>query len=403
MAAITATNITNALKQYYRGQLSSVIFGSDDRPVSNMLKKHEGFVGSGMPIPVYYEDAAGGRSFTYSTAVSNAASVQVGEFLIDVVPNNQIVEITRDALLRGRSEQGTFLKNQILRVNAALNNLANDIEIGLFRDATGKIGTVSSPGASTTLTLGDAEDARNFYIGQKIVFAANTASALRDSGATLTVNAVDFVAGTLTVNANVTTITGITNGDAIFTEGDYTGASQVNKISGFDRWLTGTGTLFGQDRSLHSRLQGVAATGSLADIKKAITDTASLLKKYSSSKPDVAFVDWSIFSALVDQLEADVMRTPGNGTTAGFSSVQVFGPSGPIKVVGATHCPNNKIYILQSDVWEIVSMGPLVTINMDDGQAVERLSSESGVRVHADSHSQLACRAPAKNAIVTLS
>lgn len=404
MAAITKTDIDNALKRYYHGQqLSNVVFGSEDRPFLNMVKKVETFQGTVTDVPVFYEDAAGGRSATFSDAQAGASAVEIGRFAIDVVENHQVVQITTDALLRGVSDKGSFLRNQILRVDTSLNNLANDIETSLYRDGSGQIGQVSSPGASTTLTLVTADDARNFYVNQDIVFAADNTSALRDSGANLTVTAVDYVNGTLTVNANVSTITGITNNDAIFTEGDYVSASDTLKVTGLDGWLSGTSTLFGQDRSLHSRLQGIAGTGGLSDIKKAITDNASLAKMYASAKPDVALMGWQTFGDLVDQLDVDVRRQAGPNAQAGFSFIEIFGPSGPMKVVGATHCPDDRVYLLQMDTWTLYSMGPAVRINNDDGMMAQRQSSAAGLEIRADSHAQLACSAPGKNVRITLS
>ena len=402
MASISSTDLANALKRYYGSEtLNNVVFGSDDRPASNMLPKSGEFAGSVLDVPVLYEDSAGGRSATFSNAQTNASAVEIGRFAIDVVANHQVVQIDTDALLRGRNDRGTFLRNQILRVDTGINNLANDVEVGIFGSASGQKGTISATSA-TTITLSDAENARQFYVNQVLVAAADATSALRASPGTTTVTGVDYNTGILTVDTDPSAGDWAAN-DLLFTQGDYTAANDVKKLSGFETWLTGTSTLFGQARTAHSRLQGTAHAGSLADIKKAITDAAATAKAFAGAKPDLCFCSWDNFASLVDQLEADVQRTPGNSTSAGFTSITVFGPSGPIKIVGATHCTPDTMYLLQTDTWTIYSMGDLVRVNNDDGLMASRQASAAGLEVRIDSHANLACRAPAKNARITLS
>lgn len=400
--ANNATNLANAFKTYFVDKVvGKIVYTDEDRPFLNMLNKDPNFSGDGMPVPVWYGDAAAGRSVSYSNAVANANNAKIARFTVDVVQNNQIVEVTREALLRGRSNAGSFFKNQVIKVEQGINNLSNDIEMGLFRDGTGKIGAVGSI-ASAVITLATADDARNFHPDQVLVMATNTATNLHSG--TVTVSSVDIDAGTVTCTGNVTAgISSATAGDAIFVQGDYTAANNVLKISGLDGWLTGTSTLFGQDRSVDSRLQGSSGTGSLGDIAKGIRDLAYATKKKYTAKPNVAFVDWEIYGRLVDQLGADVRRDEGGMATDGFESVTVIGPGGPIRVVGAAYCPPNKAYVVDMRTLSLVSMGPVVTLNMDDGQAAERMSSESGLRVHIDSHANLACNAPARNGIVTYS
>lgn len=403
---INSTNLEKALKVRYRQDwIGKLAFNERDRPlISKLLKKNTGMVGERTDVFVYIDNAAGGFSSDYATAVSNVSGVQVGKFECTTVEYNQVVEITRKAMLQGRSDAGSFLKNQFLKIDNGFENLANMIERTLFLDGTAKLGEVSSPGASTTLTLSNPEDARNFSKGNVLVFAQDTSSALRDSGATLEVTAVDFYNGTLTVDANVNTISGISDGDAIFIEGTYASASDVNFVSGFDRWLTGSSTIFNQDRSEHSRLQGIATTGSLGDIQKALTDTSATVAKYGSGATRYYVCDWDVFARAVDQLSADRVRNSAGTAEIGYDYIKVFGAGGGSgQLIGHKHCPRNKVYCLDPDSWELGSMGNLMDLNTDDGQTAERTSSQAGLRVHMDSHLQLLCNAPSKNSILTLS
>ena len=94
----------------------------------------------------------------------------------------------------------------------------------------------------------------------QLVFAANTASALRASGASITITGVDRDLGVLTF-ASTAAITGLTNADSIFANGDYTAANDKLKCSGLLDWIPSTTpsatTFFGVDRSTDpTRLAG---------------------------------------------------------------------------------------------------------------------------------------------------
>lgn len=401
--AITTSNFTEALKLYYGPQkLMNATFDSKSRPGINFLPKDESFTGRNQPFPIVYEDAFG-RSATFSDAQTNASNVAVEAWDIDVVANNEVVVVDTDTLLRSRNDKGAFLKQQFYKIDTALNVLANDVEIGIFGYADGRIGVISAITA-TTITLTNAADARHFFINQVLVSAANATSAV-DGGAatpnTTTVTAVNYDTGVLTVGTDRSG-TWSAN-DLIFSIGDYTDTTAL-KISGFETWLQGTSTLFGVDRSLHSRLQGIAATGALADIKKAITDAAATATAQAGSEPDLCFVPWDgVFSELVDQLEADVMRPPGRETSAGFSGVTIFGPAGSIKILGATQCTPNTCYLVDSSVIKLVSMGPLVRIVDDDGLMAGRRGSAAGLEIRADSHAQLVIQSPGRCARIALS
>jgi|GEM_PF-2668338 len=410
MTAITATQVNNALKVLYIGQrMQKVMFGSKQRPFFNMLRKNKDFSGRNYPIPVFHEDAAAGRSATFATGQTHSNNPQIAEFAIDVVQNHCVVQISTDALLRLRNDRGSFMKQQVLRIDTAINAMLNDIERQLFRTSDGNIGVIASTTtvASTDMDLTLDADVNNFYVGQEIVFADTITAALR--GASIGVATVDRQAvGTdhFTTDANINSVSGAT-GDLIFTAGDYVSASDRLKISGLSDWLPssapGTTAFFGQDRSTDgTRLAGHRLTGSLNDIKKAITDAAASIAVHGGFV-DYALMNHTDWANLVDQLESDVLRDPGGKAVAGFQYVEVFGPGGPIQCVPCTFAQKNIVWLLDIATWELVSMGEPARVNDDDGLMANKLGSASGLEVRVDSHVQLACYKPVCNGRLTLS
>jgi hypothetical protein len=410
MTAITKTNINNALKRLYVGQkMASVIYGSSQRPFLNMVKKNTGFGGRDYPIPVYFEDAVGGRSYTFTNAQSNCNAPQIAEFAIDVKQNYEVVQITTDAMLRARKDVASFIRNQVLRVDMALNALANNIEFGLFHTSEGFIGQTNNASFGVkTLDLVIDEDAKNFSVGMYLKWAANSAAAPRANR--LLVAGVNRTGTTMqvTLNGYLNAITSIAQNDYVFVESDYVSASDTNKISGVGSWCPATApsggdSFFGQDRSSEpNRLAGHPLTGSLNDIKKAITDAAAQMASHGGAC-DTCFMDYTDWAALEDQLEGDVLRQPGAKAVAGYQYLQIYGATGPIRIVPALFCPKSTIYLMKMSSCELVSMGPVVRINNDDGLMANKVYNADALEIRADSHAQLAFHRPLDLCRITLS
>ena len=288
---INPTTLDSALKEIYDDgvEIQNLVYDEEHRSFMSDLEKNTSFEGDKMPFPVIYEDV-GGHSAAFATAQTNIAASQIGAFMIDVVESHTVARITTQAIMRSRSKAGSFVEGLKHMVDSAINRHANSIEHQLFRSASGELDSIGSI-ASDVITLTNDEAVTAFWVGQVLVFAANAASALRDTGTTATVTAVDRSAGTVTIDA---TPTGVTAGDLIFNEGDYTAANDVLLISGLDDWLPSsapTTSLFGQARTADpTRLGGVRVTGSASDIEGSIVEGSTKLFRESNGKPNRAYV-----------------------------------------------------------------------------------------------------------------
>jgi hypothetical protein len=411
MAVITSTNLSNALKVLYNGQkLKKVIYGSEARTAFNMLQKMKSFMGSHWPLPVYYGDAVGGRTVTLATGQTNASAPSIAQFQLDVVENNGVLQIATDAIMRSRGDKGAFLRGQELRVDAILNALANDIEIGLFGLQDGRLGSMSNTGfATAVMTFNESGVAKKFAPGQVLVLAANAASNPR--AGTLTVLSVQKASNTVTMTGNISAgVAAAATNDLVFVQGDYVAANDVNKIAGFPEWLPSStllaskATLFAQDRSVDPEgLAGIRHAGALADVKKAIVDCAQKIADYGDGMPDTAFCSFTTWGHLADQLQTDVLRHDSKDVTAGYQYVSVYGPRGTIKVIPCTFCEENVIFLLTLNTWKLISMGEPVRVVDDDGLVAQRLATTSGLEVRVDSHANLACLCPLHNGRIDLS
>lgn len=402
---LTASTLNAALKVMYDGQsLKELVYNENQRPLMSSLKKFKGFEGTIYPLPILYEDGSG-RSYDFATAQANVGSPLLKQWQIDVVPNYTVARITSEAILRSGSNKGSFISGLKLNMDSAVNRLANDLEAALFRDGSGKIGVVSST-TSTTVTLTVVDDIVNFWVGQHVVAAASTSASL-NSATPGVVSKVDRNLGIITFSAAHSGTFAPIAGDSLFNEGDYTTASDRKKISGLAAWLPSSTpsatTFFNVDRTADpSRLAGVRVVGSSANIEESIISGCAALGRESSAVPDVAYMSFTHYRQLVNELGAKVMRDQKAVGQGGFQTLEVYGPRGVVKCIPSTFCPSGQIYLLTSNTWQLFSIGEPVRIVDQDGLKMVRMASADAFEVRVFSWSQLGCQLPGANAVITL-
>ncbi len=406
MAAITSANLNNALKKLYTGQrLEKIVFNEQSRPLLTRVKKMTNFQGEKYPIPIMYEDVGGGSN-TFSNAQANVAAMSLATFEIDVTKYYRVLQVNTLAMRRTKSDLGSFLRKQEIQTTSILNALANDLEKSLYRTSDGQLGIIDATTtiASTTCILSNKGDAKNFNKGDKVMAADTTASALR--GTALTVESVNYTAGTMVMSAACNSVSWAV-GDLLFREGDYT-QSTTKHISGLSDWIPATAptngdSFFGTDRSSNAtRLAGNRYSGSLSDIENSILKAAVAQADIANANPGVMFCDYTLWGDLAKEMGVDVRRKPRDGK-GGFESLYIAGPRGVIEIVPATYCQKNTGWLLEMDSWELVSAGGPVEIFSDDGMSVQRVYNADALEIRAVSYPQLACYRPANNSQITFS
>jgi len=407
MAKADATSLDAVLKELYSGQkVAQVAYDKWSRPFLSMVKKQQ-FSGVIFPLPLRVEHG-GGRAITVSTAQTNVLSNTFQQFQIDTKKNYAVARITNDAILRSRNDKGAFLDGLEAEVDGAIGRLSNDLESSLFRDRAGSIGVVSAlSNGNQTITLTDADDIVNFYVGQEVVAADTTASALRSSSSS-TVSAVDRDAGTVTFDATVPAECDAYAGDYLFTEGDYDSASDTNKLSGLDSWLPSTApssgdSFFGVDRSSDpTRLAGLRYTGNAGAIEESIIGAAARLARESAARPDVALMSHGTYRRLVNELGSKVQRDEGGKAVGGFTGCDIIGPRGTIKCIPSTFCQGTVVWLLTMDTWVLCSMLDPVHIIKPDGLMIRAVYNEDTFECRVGSYANLGCRNPGANARISL-
>lgn len=406
--SLDMTSFDAALKEHYTDQrVENMVY--KDNPFFALVPKMTEFGGRNLPIPLIYGNPQN-RSANFAQAIAGTTTSLLEQFTLTRVKDYSIATIDNETLEASKGNENAFMEAATTEIDGCIQGLTRSTAIALYGDGFGAIGNVSAPGASTTLTLTDANDITNFEVGQVLVFASTSgASALRDAGDSLTITAVNRSAGTMTVNANVTNIAGITDGDFIFIKGDRQDSASPTaiKISGLEAWqpLTAPGAtaFFGVNRTTDvTRLGGLRYVATGVPLEEALTEAASRVAR-EGGKPDHAFMNYSAYSALEKAMGSKVQYVDLKvNADVGFRGVIVNGPRGPINVIPDQNCPSDRIYIVQLDSYKLYSLGKAIKVIDTDGLQMLRQAAADGVEVRYGMYGNLGCKAPGFNITVSI-
>jgi hypothetical protein len=396
------TSFAPALKQYYtKGFMENLVYKNN--PALALLPKYEDFVGSNMPVPLTYANPMN-RSASFANAVAGTGSSALKAFTITRSKDYSIAQVDNETLEASANDRGAFMKAATQEINGAMQAATRSLATASFRDGSGAIGRINATVAGTTLTLATLQDIVNFEVGMKIQFSsAATVATIRDAGEALTVTAINRSAGSMTVSANLNTISGITANDYINAQGDL-----ESKVKGFEAWLPASVTataFFGVDRtSDETRLAGIKYDGSAQPIEEALVDGLSLVEREGGS-PDYCFMSFANLSNLKKALGSKVQYVDveaGTEAKISFKGVMIDGNKKPVICIADQNCPAAVAYLIQMDTWGLYSLGSAPKILDSDGNKLLRQSSADGVEIRVGYYAQMACSAPGFNGRITL-
>lgn len=397
------TKYAPALKQYYSNtRVENMVY--KDHPFMAMLAKDENFYGKNLPLPIIIGTPQR-RSASFAVALANSSSSTLRDFLLTRKKDYSLASIDNETAEASENDKGAFLKALTVETDGAFQASSISMASSLFRDGSGAIGQIASGGITGAVaTLADPEEVVNFEIGMSIVFAAaKSAGALRDSGAALTIIAVDRDLGKITFGANISTITGAAVLDFLFAEGDRNA-----KLSGLDAWLpyvapTSGDNFFGVDRSVDpTRLAGVRIDGSAMPIEEVLIKGGARVNR-EGGNPDVAIINYSkweqLQKALGSKVQYNVTQAYGRADI-GFSGIAIKTNKGVMNVIADPFCPDDKGYLLTSKSWKLYSLKKAIRILDLDGNKMLRESSADAVQLRIGGYSQLGCNAPGHNGVI---
>ena len=166
-----------------------------------------------------------------------------------------------EAAARASNDKKAFVKATSLMVQNMVNSMAKRLEISMFYGST-NIGQIASQTGATTarvFTLTTASWASGIWAGAENmpldVSALAVPAAVFNTNAQLLVTAVDLTARSVAVSGNATDLTNI---DAQIAAGAFLcpRGSITNDVTGLDRIITNTGTLYAISAATYALWKG---------------------------------------------------------------------------------------------------------------------------------------------------
>lgn len=390
------------LKEYYEG--AKVENLADQKNVAlAMMPRDTDAEGKYVTVPTVWE-VGQGISSNFALAQLNQTPNQFVEFMIPLRPDYAVHSITEQARLSSGSNVGAFMKMATSVIDGALQGSAKSASSALYRSGTGSVGAISTI-ASGVITLTNPADIAQFSVNQ--VLQANSTDGGSPRAALGYVIARSVMAGTITVSTvaggAAGSPTGWTAADFLVRQGDNNA-----KMTGFAAWLpltapTTTDNFYGVNRSVDTRLFGLAYPGSQAAIEETLID-ASMLVAREGGDPRHHFTSFGTQSALDKALGArrEFVSYEKNAVI-GFRGIRIQGPMGDIESYADYSCQQATGWLLQLDTWKLYSVGGSVpTIKKYlDGQDFFRISNADAMEIRVGYFGNVGCRAPGWNSQIT--
>lgn len=425
----TTTTVASALKaRFYLDQNTIPDMTQGESPALAQISKVTDWGGSDGVFPIIYGNNTS-TSATLSTSQTNAGALAITAWSIKPTSNKKhytIAKIPGDVIrMMDGGTKNAYFPAVEGEVQSAFSGAGRSLSVRLFGDGSGAIAQVKNVGAgssagelgNTTLICGNSTvgampwQAKYFEVGKKYVAASAKTGSTRNSAATLTVASKDEDAGTVTFTAALSSgIGAIAQNDYLFPEGDRTDAVTNGCIDGFEAWTpydrtvgSNLATAFhGVTRATNpSVLAGAYADGTSKSLYQSIFDMIVKLCD-RKSKPDKVWTSFSKWGELCNELGSKASVDNINIGRYGFQGLKILGPKGMVDVMPDNGCPDNRIFVHQSNTWKLLSLGKPIGFLDEDDQKMLRESAADSYEVRVGGYIEAVCLAPGWNGVIAV-
>jgi hypothetical protein len=405
MSAANPTNMGDILKKIWHNKLESVWY--EDAPFLAMVPKDTGWTGDTFEVVLAYGMPAG-RSCTFSTALSQRAASTVDKMSITRSRNFGIWSVDQELIAITKKDAGAVEEAFKGETERTIKKLKRSMCWMLWGDGGGAIGQLSAAPAANVITLNDKSKVRNFEIGDVLVAydgsgaIYTTAPTVRNGGATATVTAVDFEAGTVTVDSAPGAWT---TSDYLFPAGDFQSCFVGVKAYVPNVATSSTGTLFGLLRtSQRQRLAGLRVGGKGMSIEAAVK-FALTKGTMAGATPSHIFMNPTDYYALEMSNQSKKLGSPLSEKvgTVGFSGLVFTKPGGgDIRVYPDADLDANLIYGLDLSKWKLRTAGAFPDFLTANGQQYDLEPTANALMGRVGGYGQLICTNPGANWVCDL-
>lgn len=402
----TAVDFEAILKELYPDGLPMDSAYKTSRLLGMVSKKKLEGAGLDQKIPVQIGNV-GSVSATFSDAIGANQSAQTYRaFEVDITNHYAGAGVTGRSIAKAKGNKAAFVNAVESTVESALYAMGRKNSQMLYGNGNGKAGTLQAdPGVLANLVLTVlSREARNFEVGQRVSIATSAGVARANTLTTITNIDRQASATTATLTVSPAVDAACIAGDIVVRAGDLNLA-----MYGLETWIptdrSGLATPFaGVDRSVDAeRLAGVSADLSaipspLDQLVRALRLTADAGCMSSHIMCSPTFFE-EISNTLSVRDKAERMIVKSFDGVHGYSALKVVGGgSGEVAVVMDPDCPDNRIYVLELDTWELAYAGDgFPFIDERDGNKWLRSATSDGMDLRIVQYAQLLCKAPGRN------
>ncbi len=402
----TAADLNAVLKMLYPDGLPLDSAYKTSRLLGMLKKRELKGAGLGTKIPVQIANV-GSVSATFADAVGTNQTAQVYKaFEVEIVPFFAGAGITGLAMAKAKGSEAAFVEAVKSTMDSALYAMGRANSAAIYGDGTGVVGTTTAIVSGQVITISRRE-ARNFEVGQRISIYAPDLVTQRDSTGTtpVSISAINRHATATTATLTILgsgNVAAVASGDKIVRAGNLNGL-----MYGLQTWVPPTLALVtalgGVTRTVDvERLAGLR--GDLSGGSEIVAATTALAQmSESGAMTSHLMVSPTTFQAIATSLgstdQRERMTVKSFDGRHGYSAIKmVGGGSGEVDLVMDPDCPDDRLFALELDTWEIVyAGGGFPHIDEDDGNKTLRSATADGIDFRVKQYAQLLCHAPARN------
>ncbi len=342
-----------------------------------------------------------------------------------------------EGTMRSKEQIGAYVDGKLRAQRAGLRQFKTALSHAIWRGKSGCLGQLKANAApwtgvtDETFTLVDAEDARNFHIGQILeahTVKSGAGGAFRgnhSSGDKFKVKAVDVRNGYVTLGIHTgggwTTTQRVNDGIALGAAGDFlyqrntrdtfaNGLPELLPMSSANPALsdaTVATTLYGVDRWKDpQRLAGFRVPFQ-SSFYETITETLRTIDVNSDDDPRMVYwMNTKAFAALIaeaEHLSMSVAKDSDYSRMLGTRAVQLVTPQGMVRVATSRNAPSDRMYLLDMSALKILALdGKIIDLIDEDGNTSVRNPNQDSFEMVYRSYMQNVITEPQRCAVNNL-
>lgn len=377
MASANTTNQLPLLKRLWGSKVAEPFYKASR--FASMINSDTNFGSEGRYVNVTIAPTAGG-SANFADALASQDATQEKRFFVTHRKEYQVFSLQGDVIARLKGNANGLVEAVKQQADKARYAFARAMARKMWANGGGSLAQISAAQslATNVLTLRTPTDIVGFDVGMQLEFASDDGSSATPAGRRggpdrLTVTAVNrgsaSVAPTVTLSANLNTVSGITVNDFVFRRGDYSLA--MTGMRGWNPITTPTGgdSFFGLDRSASDpvRLSGARIVGGGKPKEESLIDATAEAQINGIDLKQVFVNPLDYRDAVKEMGSKREIQITAKQAGMGFSALEVYGATGTLQVISEVDVPRGFAWCVDTDQITLRTAGDCPMMLNEDG------------------------------------